>query len=276
MHKALIVENRGCSLSAVKRGQGEAVLFIQGVGVVGNGWLPQVQQLSERFTCVTFDNRGIGLSQANPDSLTIEQMADDTRAILDACGIDRAHVVGHSMGGLIALALALDNRPRIRSLALLCTFANGRSAAPLTARMCWLGMRTVIGTRRMRRKAFLRLIMSPDALDNVDADALADRLASLFGHDLADQPPIVNRQLRAMRAFDATARLAELAGIPSIVLGARHDPIAPPHLGRAQANGIPGAQFVLWNDASHGAPIQHAERTNGLLQDWWNRSANSS
>lgn len=261
------VEHRGCHLHYSVRGNGLPVLLIQGVGVQGDGWLPQVDSLSERHECLTFDNRGMGKSQPIGDPFHIEQMADDARAIMDAHGWQSAHVVGHSMGGLIALCLALAERERVRSLALLCTFANGRKVAPLTARMICLGMRTQVGTRRMRRRAFLRLVMPPQALSGIDRDELAERLAVLFGHDLSEQPPIVRQQLKAMRAYAASPRLSELAGLPTLVVSSRYDPIAPPTLGRTLANGIQGARFVEMADASHGLPIQFPERMNDLLSE---------
>lgn len=276
MDKPIFVEHQGCQLASWVRGVGEPVLLIQGVGVHGGGWQPQVDGLSDRFQCLTFDNRGIGQSQPIGVRLSIEQMADDARALMDVHGWQSAHVVGHSMGGLIALCLALNARNRVRSLALFCTFANGRNAAPLTPRMLCLGMGTHIGTRRMRRRAFMRLVMPRQALAGIDRDALAEQLATLFGHDLADQPPIVSQQLKAMRAYDVSSRLAELAGMPTLVVSATHDPIAPPRLGRDLAHGIPGAQFVEWADASHGAPIQCAERTNQILAEHFGKSEKSA
>lgn len=259
------LEHHGCALAYDLRGDGPPVLFVQGVGVHGAGWTPQVDALAPGFRCLTFDNRGIGRSQPAPAALTVEQMADDARAILDAERWDRVHVVGHSLGGLVALCLALTEPERVRSLALLCTFADGGTAAPLTARMCWLGMRTRVGTRRMRRRAFARLITPRGPLDPVELDALAERLAPLFGHDLGDTPPVVGRQLKAMRGYTAAARLGELRGVPTLVLGAAHDPIAPPRVCRAIADGIPGARYVELADASHGLPITHADRVNELL-----------
>ena len=129
--------------------------------------------------------------------------------------------------------------------------------------MCWLGMRTRVGTRRMRRRAFVRLVMPPAA--NFDADALAAQLAPLFGHDLGDTPPIVDKQLKALRGYSAAPRLAELAGTPTLVMSGAHDPISPPRVSRALADGIPGAKYVEFADASHGLPISHADRVNALL-----------
>lgn len=102
-------------------------------------------------------------------------------------------------------------------------------------------------------------------------DGLAEHLAPLFGHDLGDQPPVVDKQLAAMRAYDATPRLRELSGIPTLVVSAAHDHIARPELGRALAAGIPGARYVEFADASHGVTIQSAERINTLLLEHFAR-----
>ncbi|MCE9560882.1 MAG: alpha/beta hydrolase [Planctomycetes bacterium] len=257
------VEHNGCRLVYDMCGDGPAVLFIQGVGVHGPGWKPQLDALANRYRCLSFDNRGMGRSQPVPATLTVEQMADDTRAILDAEALTSVHVVGHSLGGLVALCLALGSRDRVRSLSLLCTFADGRAAAPLTGRMCWLGMRTRVGTRRMRRRSFVRLVMAPTA--KFDPDVLAEQLGPLFGHDLADQPPIVGKQLKAMRGYSAVSQLGELAKVPTLVVNAVHDPISPPRVSKAIADGIPGARYVEFADASHGLPISHADQVNGLL-----------
>ena len=260
------VESHGCRLAYDVRGDGPAVLLIQGVGVHGDGWTPQTDALANRFRCITFDNRGMGRSQPS-GAVTVEQMADDARAILDAEKVESAHVVGHSLGGLVALRLALEARPRVRSLTLMCTFADGKAAAPLTLRMMWLGVRTRLGTRRMRRCGFLRLVTPAGALIGADLDAMAARLAPLFGHDLGDQPPIVSAQLAAMRKYTAAPRLGELVGLPTLVMSGAHDPISPPRVSEALAAGVPGARHLAFADASHGLPIQHADRVNALLAE---------
>lgn len=259
------LHREGCDLAFRVEGHGPPVVFIQGVGVHGSGWRPQVRGLARDFECLTFDNRGIGLSDAKPGALTVEQMARDAMALMDAQRWPSAHLVGHSLGGLIALCLAMEAPEKVRSLSLLCTFARGDEATRLSMWMLWTGLRTRIGTRRQRRNAFLQLVLSPAELAAADKDAIARDLANLFGHDLADQPAVVMRQMNAMRRYDATPRLGELGGVPTLVVSARHDRIARPELGRAMAQGIPGARFVELADASHGAPIQYADRVNALL-----------
>lgn len=260
-----VVEHKGCPLHCSVSGHGPAILFIQGVGVHGSGWRPQVDELASDYACISFDNRGVGRSVPAGGAITVEQMADDACVVLDALGIDTAHVVGHSLGGLVALQMALMARARIRTLSLLCTFASGRAAAPLTSRMMWLRLRSRVGTRRMRRHGFLGLVLPPG--HPADLDVMAAELSGLFGHDLGDQDPATGAQLRAMRASDLAPRLRELSGLPTLVVSAAHDPIAPPAVGRAIAAGIPGARYVEAADASHGLPITHAAWTNRLLRE---------
>lgn len=259
------VESRGCSLTYQVQGSGEPVVLIQGVGLHGNGWLPQTEMLRSQYCCLTFDNRGMGRSQPAGAALTVEQLSEDTLAVMDATGMPSAHLVGHSLGGVIALQLALKARHRVTSLSLLCTSARGSDATRLTLSMLWLGMRSRVGSRRMRAHAFLEIVMPPVYLEGQDRDLLAQRLEPLFGHHLGDSPPIVMKQLGALKRFDATARLAELAGTPTLVVSAAHDLIFPPRCGRELAAGIPGARFVEMAGAGHGVTIQSADAVNQIL-----------
>jgi pimeloyl-ACP methyl ester carboxylesterase len=246
-------------------GQGVPLLLIQGVGVVGEGWRLQVDALKQRFQTLIFDNRGIGKSNPCTGPISIEAMAEDARALMDAAGWKSAHVVGHSMGGVIAQQLALGCPQRVRSLSLLCTFARGKDAARLTPWVLWITLRTRIGTRRMRRRAFLQMICPPAALQTDDTDALAARFGALIGRDLADQPPILMKQLMAMGRHDSYSRLGELRDIPTLVISAEHDRIALSRYGQMLASAIPGARFELLRDASHGVPIHSPGRINDLL-----------
>ncbi len=272
MDDASTIEHRGCKIAWRARGAGPPVVWIQGVGLHGDGWSPQIDALAASYRCIQFDNRGVGKSVPRGCALSIGQMAEDVGRVLDAAGVDAAHVVGHSMGGIIALEFALAARARVRSLALLCTFARGKDVAPLSAKLAWLGLLRVLGPRRSRRRAFLRLVLRDVPASTAEQDALAERLVPIFGHDLADLDPIVHAQIAALRRHDVTARLAELAGVPTLVVSGAHDLVAPPALGRKIADCIPGARFVLMADGAHGAPIEHAARLNALLAEHFSRS----
>jgi pimeloyl-ACP methyl ester carboxylesterase len=180
-------------------------------------------------------------------------------------GWESAHLVGHSLGGLVALNFAIHYKALARSLALLCTFGDGRVPTRPSARLAWMGLKTRIGSRRRRRAAFLELIMPREALAARDREQLAEELAPLFGHDLADQPSIALPQLLAARRCNVMPELRDQVKIPTLVVSAEHDPIAPPRFGQALANEIHGARFVLLEDSSHGAPIHRSETINALL-----------
>ncbi|MFL6416537.1 MAG: alpha/beta fold hydrolase [Bryobacteraceae bacterium] len=257
----------GCPISYDLNGRGEPVVFVQGVGVHGSGWGYQVRELARDYRCLTFDNRGIGSSCPASANITVEQLARDTLAIMDAAGFAQAHLVGHSFGGLIAQQLALTARSRVRTLSLLCTTGRGADTARLSPVLLWRSLRSRIGTRAMRRSAFLRIVMPERYLAGLDRDKLGQEVAALFGHDLADSPAIVRRQLIALCRFNPGSRLKELSGIPTLVVSAREDPIFPPRFGRALAEAIGEANFIEIPNASHGVIIQRAEEMNTLLRE---------
>jgi aminoacrylate hydrolase len=263
----MTIETPGAVLQYLRTGHGPPVLLIQGVGAVGEAWRPQIDGLADRFALISVDNRGIGGSQIRDGRLTIDDMAADALAIMNAEGIDRFHVAGHSMGGVIAQAVALAAPERVKSLAFLCTVARGQDGARMSFSMLATAIRMRVGTRPMRRSAFLELIMPARYLASIDRAALAAQLHPLFGHDLADQPPIIMKQLRAMAAYDASRRLSQLAHIPTLVVAATEDRIARPEYGRAIAAAIPGAKYVEIPDAGHGLPIHRPDAINALLAE---------
>ena len=128
-----------------------------------------------------------------------------------------------------------------------------------------IAIRSRIGTRRMRRHAFTEMVLTPEYLAGVNRDELCESLKGLFGRDLADQPPIVMQQVRAMSKYDASTRLAALGNIPTLVMSAEHDRIARPEYGRALAAAIPHAAFTECTGAGHAVTIQCADDVNAIL-----------
>jgi pimeloyl-ACP methyl ester carboxylesterase len=263
-----VTTHRGCPLRWEVAGSGPPVVLIQGVGVGRRGWSPQTDALASRYACFTFDNRGWGDSRPACARLSIELMATDVLALMDALSWSDAHLVGHSLGGLVALQTALLARDRVKSLALLCTFGSGAVPTRMALPLLYAGARTRIGTRIMRRRAFLRLVLAPRELAGMTPrarDVMAERLGELFGRDLADQPDIVMEQLRCMRDVDLMPRLVELDGLPTLVASAEHDIIAPPSAGRALAAGLGGARYVEIDGVAHGMTVTAADRVNAML-----------
>ncbi|HVY93734.1 MAG TPA: alpha/beta fold hydrolase, partial [Bryobacteraceae bacterium] len=116
----------------------------------------------------------------------------------------------------------------------------------------------------MRRKAFMELVL-PVGHPEMHTAAMAQRLSGIVGHDIADAPPIVSEQISLMRKSDLSGRLAELAGIPTLVVNGEKDRIARPELGRALAAGIPGARYVEVAGAGHTLPVIDPERCAELV-----------
>lgn len=256
-------------LSYEVTGHGAPVLFIQGIGVAGSGWRPQTEALQDSFTCLTFDNRGLGASAPCNGPITVEAMAEDALALMDHMTWESAHVVGHSMGGPVAVQLALDHPERVRSLSLMCTFARGSDGAKLTPWVLWMTLRTRLGTKRMRRRAFLEMLYPSEYLATLDKnaqDALAGKIAPIIGRDLAVQPPVLMKQLQALAKHDVYTRLGQLAPIPTWVISGAHDKIARVDSGKRLAAAIPGASFECVEDAAHGLPIHLVDRVNGKLR----------
>jgi pimeloyl-ACP methyl ester carboxylesterase len=256
-----------CVFAYRVRGAGPPVVFVQGVGLHGEGWAPQIDVLCERHACLSFDHRGLGASQPRGGAVTVERLASDVLALMDAQAWRSAHLVGHSLGALVVLEVAAAAPSRARSLALLCSVARGRDATRFTVPVARVGVAATFGSPRARRHAFLRLVLSPSARRGADLDALAEALRPRFGHDLAEQPDVVDAQLAALRGYDARPRMARLPAVPTLVVSAEHDPIAPPRFGRRLASAIPGARFACVPDAAHGVTLQRADEITALLTE---------
>ncbi len=258
------LEFQGCRLAYRVDGAGPPLVMIQGVGAQGTSPNPQIERLAPHYTCLSFDNRGIGASQPVGGELTSFQMAKDTLALMDHLGWASAHMVGHSFGSIVALQVALINKARVRSLSLLCAFAKGEDAVDLSVRLIWIIVRLRHAPPRIRREAFLELVLPPGHPE-LHSEKMADRISVIVGHDVAEMPPITSRQIKAMRASDVTSRLHELAGVLTLVINGGKDMIARPELGRALAAGIRGARYMEIPDAGHSLPIIDPDRCANLV-----------
>ena len=262
----IAVPGGGLAFERIANGGGPAVLFIQGVGVAGCAWRPQLAAFGSRYDCIAYDNRGVGGSTAPPGGISIASMADDAVAILDAMGMERVHVVGHSMGGAIALQVALANRSRVLSLALLCTFSRGKEALTPSWPMLRYALPSQLGTRRSRARAMAHLVCPRSVLDERGVDVVVDELSAAFGRPLACRPAVSRAQLQALARFDPRPRLGELSGLRTLVVSGADDPIAPPRFGRRLAQLIGADRYVEMDNASHALTILDAARLNVELE----------
>lgn len=241
-------------------GDGVPVLLIQGVGVAGRAWSPQIDGLERSFQLAWFDARGLGESPGPVGML--DDMARDAFEVLDALGWPSAHVVGHSLGGVIAQRMATLHPERVRTLALICTFAVGRAAVSFSPSTVLLNLRTLVGTVSMRRRAFFELVSGPGTPATEESICA---LEGAFGRRLDALPPAAVEQLRVLVSTDLRSELGGL-DLPTLVISASHDRIAPPDQGRQLAEVLGGEHVVV--DGGHAVTVQDPGTINRLLYDF--------
>jgi len=199
------VDAGGSELHYLRAGAGEPMLLIQGMSATHMTWgRPFLAPLEENFDCVVFDNRGMGLSGPAKLPFEIADLAGDTAALLDALEIDRAHVVGISMGGMVAQELALAHPKRIRSLTLGATYCGGPEGtlmAPEDLKM--LGAAMASGERERVFRAMWEINLSPAFRED---EARFEEFCEMATALPAPQPVIL-QQMRACGAHDTSTRL---------------------------------------------------------------------
>ena len=245
---------------------GDPLLLIQGLGADSRGWIRQRRALSRRYRCVVFDNRGAGRSDHPPGAYDLEVMANDAVAVLDAAGVERAHVLGASMGGAIAQIVAVRAPERTRSLVLACTACRHHEwrrellaewAAVATERgmgaFAQLAVRWLIGPRSLRRFWPAVGLIGPMAMTG-SPDAFAAQVAAILAMD------------------DSLRR--ELSGIvvPTLALVGSQDILTPMGDSEELAECIPGAELAVIRGAAHGFMLEHGAAFNRTVLGFLERA----
>jgi 3-oxoadipate enol-lactonase len=225
-------------------GPGPPVLLIMGLGMNATGWWRTVPVLSE-FRVLSFDNRGVGRSERVPGPYTVAEMADDAVSVLDAAGVEAAHVYGISLGGMIAQELALRHPSRVGALVLGATTAGGANLVPASEAV----------------NAFVRLRAQMTAEHAVWASVpinYAPRTrregGNLIAEDIAQrlrypvEPEYYSAQLAAAHGHAATVTRIRA---PTLVVHGDEDVLIPVANGERLAELIPGAELSRWPGAAH-------------------------
>ncbi|HKZ07335.1 MAG TPA: alpha/beta fold hydrolase [Methylomirabilota bacterium] len=247
-------------------GQGDPVLLVSGLGGAAVGWLLQVKDLSARYQVITFDNRGVGESDV-PDlpAYPTALLADDAAAVLDHLGVARAHVVGASMGGTIAMELAIRHPRKVRSLSICCSWARGDGRFIQTIRS-WMALAPRLSVEDRFRHVLFPWIYSPAFL--ADEAAVAEALKRALAYPHPTRPEGLVRQGEGLIAWNGT-RIKEIKRIkaPTQVLVGKADILTPPAFSRELAGLIPNARLRIL-PGGHGVFLEEAPRLNGALLDF--------
>jgi 3-oxoadipate enol-lactonase len=223
-------------------GDGPPVLLIQGLGYARWGWEPIVPALAARHRVVTFDNRGIGDSDKPVGPYTTGQMAGDALQVLDEAGIERAHIVGASLGGMIAQELAVAAPGRVDRLVLCCTTPGGPGAVPMPA----VTMQLFAEAATLAPEVALRRFVV-NALGEDPPEALVD---DLFARRLADPPDPAGWQAQAAAGMGFQGVEGEITA-PTLILHGTADNVVDFRNAELLAGSIAGARVELFDGLGH-------------------------
>jgi len=238
-------ERNGTRIFWTEQGTGEPVLMIMGLGATHEWWFRLTPIFAARCRTLLFDNRGVGKSDAPPGPYSLPEMAADAAAVLDAAGVDSAHVFGASMGGMIAQELALRYPERVRSLILGCTSCGGPESVPARREV-----RDALHARASMTREQASRLMVPFTFDaGTPRDAIEEDLSVRLATNVTNEGYFA--QLQAIRAWSGTySRLGTLA-VPTLVIHGETDELVPPENGRILARAIPNATLAMIPRASH-------------------------
>jgi pimeloyl-ACP methyl ester carboxylesterase len=272
------VERDGVPIYFEEHGSGEPLLLLMGLGTDAHAWEWQVPDFAAGHRVILVDNRGIGRSGKPPGPYTTALLAEDARAVLDRVGAVRAHVVGVSMGGMIAQELALAHPGRVGALVLACTYARpGREIeATSTEGAQRIGAAspfellarggidfTAIDVKQLL-EFMMPLVHSPQFLVEKREWLRAMFERSLgYGFSL----PAFLGQVAAAMEHDTRARLPSLRA-PTLVITGTADRLVPARHSDELASLIPGARLLRIDGAAHGLPLEHPERFNRAVLEF--------
>ncbi len=237
-------------------GSGEPLVLIRGLGSDLQAWAPHVPLLAKHFRVIVYDNRGAGRTGAPDKPYSIAGMADDLAALLDELRVEKAHVLGYSMGGMVAQEFALRHAGRLEKLVLLAT-----SAKPDGYVRAVLESFITIRRTNISREGFVRALApylyTAELFD--DEDRYERAIAASVQNPYAQQDHAFLRQAQAILAHDASGRVGGIKAATLVVTNPG-DILIPPRHGEALAKAIPGAQLKMLDGAHAGVteyPVEH-------------------
>jgi pimeloyl-ACP methyl ester carboxylesterase len=243
--------------------EGPPLLLIMGMSGTSLHWgEPFLDLLRADFDVIAYDHRGIGASTPLDGPVTTREMADHAAGLLAALGLDDAHVLGISMGGMIAQELALNHPERIRTMTLGCTYCGGEGSA-LASEEDLSGLVEAMGSGDSERA------LRAGWEINVSAAFAADEQAYAAFHEIATRRavalPVIMQQMQACAAHDTNARLPQIAA-PTLVIHGTEDRLLPVQNGRLIASRIPGAQLEIFDGVGHLFFWERPERSAELVR----------
>jgi pimeloyl-ACP methyl ester carboxylesterase len=259
-----------------EHGAGEPLLLIMGLAADSTAWMFQVPEFAEKYRTIVFDNRGVGRSSKPAGPYSIHEMADDAAALLDVLHVQRAHVVGVSMGGMIAQELALRHPERVHGLVLACTYPepdadierNRRFSVQQLGGSITDGGDVQIDLKAINPMDFLQQLLPLVFNQEFIANELP-KLLQVFSGALqyGFSMEAILGQVGAVMNHKATDRLGKITA-PTLVITGDADRLIPPANSDILAKGIPGAKLVKIPGGSHGFNFETPEVFNRAVLEF--------
>jgi pimeloyl-ACP methyl ester carboxylesterase len=256
----------GINIDYRVEGQGEPLIMIAGFSSEKNGWWFQTKAFKKYYRIITFDNRGVGKSDKPTGPYTVKRMADDAIGLMDHLGIEKAHVLGISMGGMIAQELAINHPERVDKLVLVSTLARRDEISGFTSeasKRLETFLRSIPNEVEIRRgvdttidltlnKRFYRILVKPlwksmiRLSDTSVLDGLIGQLDAILAHDTADRLSLIKA--------------------PTLVITGTDDRVVKPISSEVIANLVPKAKLIKVVGGSHGVSLEMSREFNmGVL-----------
>ena len=258
------IDIAGTDLYYERRGEGEPLLLIQGLGGNslhwGEGFLGG---LEDGFELILFDNRGAGRSGPLEGEHTIADLASDALGLLDALKVDSAHVVGISMGGMVAQEIVLSAPERVRTLTLGCTFPGGPEATMTDMAVVGMLAEAVLsGDDERTLRVGYDVMIAAEYGEQEGAYELYAELARQYPAPV----PVLMAQLSAIMGHDTSERLGEIAA-PTLVIHGTEDRLLDVANGELIARLIPGARLELLEGSGHMFFWEQPERSAQFVRE---------
>jgi 3-oxoadipate enol-lactonase len=256
-----VIDAGNVELSYERSGSGPPLLLIMGLsGTLLHWGEPLMQGLRADFDVISYDHRGVGASSRVEAPFAIADLATDAAGLLSALGVESAHVMGISMGGMIAQELALAHPELLRTLTLGCTYCGGPgSSLPAQPE---LGAAIMSGDRDRAVRAMWEANVSERFAQDDEAYARFHAI----GLERAVAVAVTMEQLSAITRHDTSTRLGAL-GMPTLVVHGTEDAIIPVENGRMVAGLIPEARLEIWPDTGHLFFWEQPERSAELVRE---------
>jgi pimeloyl-ACP methyl ester carboxylesterase len=263
----------GINIYFESHGDGEPLLLVNGYGQYSGQWAALIPRLSKEYRVIAFDNRGTGRSDKPKMPYTMKMLAADAKGLLDAIGVESAHVFGVSMGGMIAQEFALNYPDKVISLILGCTLCGGKNVVPQT-------------------KESLAFLFGPEMAKLPVAERARKTAPWLWNKEFIDKHPeavewyveITSKyptpthgyvcQAQAIMGHDTYERLPQIKA-PTLVIAGDADRIIPAGNSKIIASRIPDAELVMLENSGHGFVGDAAAEANRAIVDFLSRHSKS-